>query len=541
MCGIWGLISEKNIDEIEKFKAFNEIARRGPDRSIFLNFNGAVNTSIGFHRLAIMENGQNGDQPFKINYDDYTCYITINGEIYNYKELIEKFELPQTQCDCEVVKFLYEKEGIKTVLKEIRGEFAIAIVKVYNESCKIEVTLARDHCGVRPLFYSVSDDKLCYSSELKGICSIVDPKTIKQFPTGCCHTYVITKNFDISKSFYNFCNIFEEKHENVDKEKIRQVFESSVISMLGTDRPLGALLSGGLDSSLVVSVASKHLQAQGKKLKTFSIGMPGSTDKDYAFIVADYCQTDHTHVEFTVDEFISAIDKVIYVTETFDITTIRASVGQYLISKWISENTDIKVLLIGDGSDELTGGYRYFLNSPNVDAYESEISKLLSEIHFFDALRADRSIAYNGLEARVPFLSYQFITHYLSIDPQLRMPQNGVEKYYLRSCFDNSYLPDSILWRKKEAFSDGVSSAKTLWSDLVHRLPNGYNSFTDEQIKMMCKNYNDVVPFNRESLFYRVRFHQYFGNCSQVIPHFWMPNWSDNITDPSARVLAIYN
>ncbi len=247
-------------------------------------------------------------------------------------------------------------------------------------------------------------------------------------------------------------------------KKIRDVFTECVIERIQSDRDMGALLSGGLDSSLVCSIFARELAKKGRKLYTYSIGMPGATDRKYAEMVSKHIGSIHKHVEFSEKDFINAVEKIVQVTETFDITTIRATTGNYLIGKWISQNTDIKVVLIGDGSDELCSGYMYFFNAPTpLDSHKENI-RLIEDIHRYDVLRADRGVADNGLEARVPFLDKKFINLYLSIDPKLRIPSMtsfGVkmEKALLRDSFkDENLLPKQVLYRRKEAFSDGVSS-----------------------------------------------------------------------------------
>ena len=323
-----------------------------------------------------------------------------------------------------------------------------------------------------------------------------------------------------------------------------------MICRLESDRPIGALLSGGLDSSLVVSIAAAHLKKLGKRIRTFSIGIPGSTDKEFAEMVAKHCDTDHTHVEFTEQHFLEAIPEVILATETYDTTSIRASVGQFLISRWIKENTIIKVLLIGDGSDEVAAGYMYFHNAPSPFTSHIENVRLVQDIRFFDSLRADRCIAYNGIEARVPFLDHLFIDLYLSIPYEYRVPlQEGcigrkIEKWLLRKSFDRNnyvapYLPAAVLWRKKEAFSDGVSSKQKSWYQVIQdNLESMYVSdeFKDPMIT------SHISPKTKESLHYRLIFNKYFHpDAAGVIPYYWLPKWCGDITDPSARILKVYD
>lgn len=310
--------------------------------------------------------------------------------------------------------------------------------------------------------------------------------------------------------------------------------------MLHADRPLGALLSGGLDSSLVVGVAAKYMKERcGKKLRTFSIGMPGGTDGPYAKRVAEFCGTEHTHFELTTQDFLDAIREVIASIATFDITTVRASVGQYLVSKKISQETDIKVLLIGDGSDELCSGYMYFHKAPSAEASHLENCRLLKEIGLFDVLRADRGIARHGLEARCPFLSFDFIDLYLKLDCRLRVPVEGVEKWLLRKAFEGTNtIPEEVRVRAKCAFSDGVSKKEKSWFQIIgDRMADGV--FTEEELLLAMKSYKHVAPVSYESLFYRRTYEEFFGNTAHIIPHYWLPKWCGDIKEPSARVLDV--
>jgi asparagine synthase (glutamine-hydrolysing) len=339
------------------------------------------------------------------------------------------------------------------------------------------------------------------------------------------------------------------------KTKIRETFIESVRSKLFSDRPLGCLLSGGLDSSLVASIASRFLKERGQKLKTFSIGLEDSTDEYYARLVAKHIDSEHTHIKLEQDDFINALKDVIYVTETYDITTVRASTGQYLVSKWISKNTDIKVLLIGDGSDELAAGYMYFHKAPTPMELHQENVRLLKDIHFYDVLRADRGIAENGIEARVPFLDHRFVDLYLSIDPKLRHPASykeykeykntSLEKWLLREAFNvDDFLPSEVLFRKKEAFSDGVSSMKKSWYQIVQEFAN--EKYSDEYLESEKERIGFNKPPSKEALYFRKIWEEYFGTyetspqTAEVIPYFWLPKWCGDIKEPSARVLQVY-
>lgn len=541
MCGIWGLIFKKGIINYSKaFEAFNTIKHRGPDNSNFSSrYIDNFQIMSGFHRLAIHDISVNGDQPFYLQLGNRTIISMINGEIYNYAYLVEKYGLKnilKSTSDCEIIQHIYHKVGLDAMIKDLDGEFVFCIIDISDIT---KIYLGRDRFGVRPLFYSYSNDGLGFSSEAKGLVNICS--NIKQFEPATYNEYIINDNTIKETIFTYYDKDYKINYDNNDIRiilpQIKRALKNSVRMMIDSDRPIGALLSGGLDSSLVVSIVSKYLKKKEKVLRTFSIGIPGSTDKEFAKTVSEYCNTIHTHVEFTQQEFLDAVPTVIKMIETYDITTIRASVGQYLIGKWISENTNIKVLFIGDGSDEVACGYMYFHKAPSPEAAHNDAKKLLKEIHYFDVLRADRGIASNGLEARVPFLSKQFVDTYMNIHPELRIPvfdaqqQRVVEKWLLRKAFDNKkYLPDSILWRKKEAFSDGVSSEEKSWFCIIQ-----------ENIKPY-KNYDYPIiylpPVSTESTYYRHVFDESYPNCETLVPHYWLPSWVIT-SEPSARTLNL--
>ena len=560
MCGIWGYIALTNIHEIEKlFTAFMTVQKRGPDRSDFKIISESLNIYLGFHRLSIMDKSTNGDQPFTGGTKNRSIYSITNGEIYNFKQLIKDNNFDnnlKSGSDCEFLPMMYQKYGFKNMIEQLRGEFATCILDIDHSTNNIKLYIGRDQLAVRPVFIGIDENGIAFSSILKGLVGIVDPKKITQLKRAE-FVEIDIKNKDVSINSYIY-HILDKKYINTNFElndtlllSIRDTFTGAVKCRLDSDRPLGALLSGGLDSSLVVSIASNELRKNNKKLRTFSVGIPGSTDKDYALLVSKFCDTIHTHIEFSEQDFLDAIDEVILATETYDTTTVRASVGQYLISKWIKENTDIRVLLIGDGSDELTAGYMYFHKAPNSEESHTENIRLLEDIEFFDVLRADRCIAYNGIEARVPFLDHIFVDLYLSIPYDFRIPkqefENGrkIEKWLLRKSFDRNndngkpYLPVEVLWRKKEAFSDGVSSTKKSWYQIIQ--DNVENIYSDDDFKKPEVSYH-LIPKTKESLHFRLIFNKYFHyESATVIPYYWLPKWCGNIIDPSARVLQIYD
>lgn len=576
MCGIWGFIGSSNkYDSVELFKSFEKVKNRGPDKSEFKIINDFITFFLGFHRLAIHDKSTNGDQPFTIDVKsenvNKSIYVMCNGEIYNHELLTVKYNFQQnlkSKSDCECLPYLYDKLGFEKMISNLRGEFAICVVDVDHINEKINVYVGRDQTAVRPLFIGFDENgNFAFSSVLSGLNDITKHETIRQLKRAEIFHLVYDSNGKFtsnSKIYHNFTDEINLEYFSTASDittdsvngsvpyfllgEIEKRFKDSVIVRLESDRPLGALLSGGLDSSLVVSIASDYLKKHNKRLRTFSIGMNGSTDKEYAEMVSEYCDTDHTHVEFSEKEFLDAIPYVILAIESHDITTIRASVGQYLISKWIRENTDIKVLLIGDGSDELCAGYMYFHNAPNQIESHKENLRLLQDIQYYDSLRADRCIAYNGLEARVPFLDHTFVDFWLSIPHEFRIPNKddyssefvnrSIEKWLLRRSFTDDYLPDQVLWRKKEAFSDGVSSNKRSWFKIIQeQIENMYteNDFDSDEIKY------HLTPHTKEALHYRKLYNNYFGyKTAHVIPYYWLPKWSGDIKDPSARVLKAY-
>lgn len=602
MCGIFLYLYKeetKNEGFMENInESFMSMKSRGPDFHYLEHFPEAKMV-IGFHRLAIMDTSSNGNQPFIHETDTNKIYVICNGEIYNYTQLCEKYNITlHSHSDCEVLLHMYSRFGIDMIVNEIDAEFAFCIVDFNKITNQTTVYAARDLFGIRPLFMAGDKQSFVLSSLAKGTDFMIDitkldDKGLKQFPprqymkfdNTCEHFYndvVFTKYFDL-KSIKTSIYDLEEA-----KMKIKESFIKSVEDRLSSDREIGCLLSGGLDSSLVASIASRFCQKHGKKLHTFSIGMNGSTDKYYAEKVAEHINSIHKCVEFTEQQFLNAVPEVIDAIETHDITTVRASVGQYLISKWISEHTNIKVLLIGDGSDELTAGYMYFHMAPNAEELHTENIRLLEDIHYYDVLRADRGVAVNGLEARVPFLSKDFVSLYLSIDPKLRKPLYKLEKWLLRTSFEGDFLPEEVRMRKKEAFSDGISSKERSWFQILQDNVKDWNCTMKIESNSINKNYifcfftsginNEIFNIikkkhivNKEIWkskhcfninWYELNTNNKEHNISywnlKVMPptkeamlyilldrynlteYYWMPKWIESI-DPSARTLSIYN
>ena len=545
MCGIWLLLSTEKIDlELKDIHSyFNNIIGRGPDFSMLKKIESKYNLFLGFHRLSINGLTALGNQPFERDTIDKKYYLVCNGEIYNYMELANKHNIKLNgKSDCEVLLPLYLKLGLKNMVDLLDGVFSIIIITINKKTNEILIESSRDRIGVRPLFYGkIGDKTICLSSEMKGIHDL--SHEVNVFKPGN-NMNIVVNNDKIEYKFNEYYDfVYKEKLlENREEDAlslIRIYFENAIKKRLMSDRPIGSLLSGGLDSSLVSALVSKFLR--NNKVNTFSISMPGGTDIKYAMMVSEHIKSTHHNLELSKDEFLEAIEDTIYAIESYDITTVRASVGQYLISKYISKNTNIKVIMSGDGSDELCSGYIYNYNAPSVEALHEEASKRLKEIHLYDGLRADRATSYHGLELRVPFLDQKFVKMYMKIDGELRLPKKDrMEKYLLRKAFENEdLLPKEVLWRKKEAFSDGISSEDNSW----HKLVQGYidSKVTDEEYKSNKDKYEHCTPTSKEAYYYRKVFCDKFGdrNC-RVIPEFWLPRWSGDIKEPSARALDVY-
>jgi len=545
MCGIFAVLSSdtKGDDSFET-KNFHKGQNRGPENSVCTRIN--ENILFGFHRLAI--NGYsnpNSEQPICIE----NCVLICNGEIYNWKELHSILDIPsKTGSDCEIIIHLYKRFGIEYTLNKLDGVFAFVL---YDKE-KEQAFIARDPFGVRPLFISSNKNNSNYfyalSSELKMITHMINDTTYaaKQFQPGSYAKINLKQSGKmIQQQYYN--NVCTEigmwRAERIQPHDMSQytlLIRNNLIAAVkkridNTDREIACLLSGGLDSSLITALVAKFHGTEN--LHTWSIGMEGSEDLRYAKKVADYLGTHHHSIELSTEEFIDAIESVIQAIESYDTTTVRASVGNWLISKYIKENSNAKVIFNGDGSDEVTGGYMYFHYAPNALEFDNECKRLLKDIHYFDVLRSDRSIASHGLEARTPFLDKNFVQSYLSIPAQYRfqiMKDTKIEKYLLRKAFDNEdmsrarpLLPKDVLWRRKEAFSDGVSAQKKSWFEMIQKYAK--EKYKDMNLDGPCC----------EKYLYREIFNKYYPNCKKVIPYMWMPKFV-NALDASARTLDVY-
>ena len=521
MCSIIGYIgSELSKEEISTY--FGRTISRGPDMTRVQDIG---NGFLGFHRLAIMGLNENGMQPFGLNGN----WVVCNGEVYGFEKL--RRELSETytfvsDSDCEVLLPLYEKYGTG-MFSMLDAEFAC----ILYDGKKQQFLAARDPIGIRPLYYGYDPQgTIVFASEPKNLIGLVD--RILPFPPGYYYS---------DGEFHCYCDIAKKRLPLPDDletvcKNIREKLVAGVQKRLVADAQVGFLLSGGLDSSLVCAIAARESE---KPIRTFAIGMSeDAIDLKYAKIVADFIHSIHTEVIISRENVIDALESVVELLGTFDITTIRASIGMYLVCKAIHETTPIRVLLTGEISDELFG-YKYTDFAPSPEAFQEEARKRLRELHMYDVLRADRCISVNSLEARVPFGDLDFVDYVMSIDPAMKCNVYGKGKYLLRHAFEGlGYLPDEILWREKAAFSDAVGHSMV---DYLKEYAEG--CYTQEEFEIRRKRFSHAQPFTKESLLYREIFEKYYPGQGEMIADFWMPNkeWEGcNVTDPSARVLSNY-
>lgn len=534
MCGIFAYLSNKTITlkDKELIKTYgNKISHRGPDQTNDLLI-GNDKVYLMFHRLKIVDLSSEAMQPFSNNNGVSIC----NGEIYNHNQLRTDYNLStNTTCDCEILIPLMERVGIHKLCELFDGVFAFVFMDTENNSIKV----ARDPIGIRSLYYGVGKDgSICLASEMKSI--PLDFET-KPYPPGC-YSNISFKDgkwqLDYIQRYYHYyypqLDIWNS--EQLIVSNIRKLLESAVDKRMMSNRPIGCLLSGGLDSSIITALVSKKMKEQGMKLKTFSVGLTGSEDLKYAKELAEYLDTEHYSLELTEDEMFNDIKNDIYQIESYDTTTIRASTPMFILSKWIKANTDVTVIFSGEGSDEASGSYMYFHNAPSNDSFQKETINLLEQLHRFDVLRCDKSTAGAGLEVRVPFLDKDFLRFYMSLDPKFKIPGDKIEKRLLRMAFTD-LLPESIAWRKKEGMSDGVSSQKKSWFSIIQERVDPM--YSDSDIEVEATKHNP--PKFKEARYYRDIFNLHYGGRDKIIPHYWLPKWSGDIVEPSARILDVYS
>ena len=520
------------------------IRHRGPDWSGIFSNDKAI---LAHERLAIVDPAS-GKQP--LFSPDKKLILAANGEIYNHRALRKQFEGKydfQTESDCEVILALYQEKGVH-FLDEMNGIFGFVIY----DTKKDEYFIARDHMGIIPLYIGWDQHGNFYvASELKaleGYCS-----KIELFPPG---NYMSSKNGVFVKWYKREWTDFENVKDNETSiEAIKTALEAAVHRQLMSDVPYGVLLSGGLDSSITSAIAKKYAQkriesgdtvdAWYPQLHSFAVGLEGSPDLAAAKKVADHLGTIHHEIKFTIQEGLDAIRDVIYNIETYDVTTIRASTPMYLMARVI-KSMGIKMVLSGEGSDELFGGYLYFHKAPNAREFHEETVRKLSKLHMYDCLRANKSLAAWGIEGRVPFLDKEFMDVAMRINPQDKMI-NGerMEKWVLRKAFEDM-LPASVAWRQKEQFSDGVGYS---WIDTLKAMVA--KEITDEQLANAKYKFPIQTPTSKEEFYYRTIFHEHFSSdaaalsvpqeasvaCSTKIALEWDEAFK-NMNDPSGRAVA---
>lgn len=520
MCSIMGYCAPRV--SLEKFKeGFDRTLSRGPDDSRIIDTGHGL---LGFHRLAIMGLHPEGMQPFELD----GSYAVCNGEIYGFEkikaELSAKYNFA-SDSDCEILLPMYREYGCD-MFRMLDAEFACVIYDAEAE----EYIAARDPIGIRPLFYGYDkDSNIIFASEAKNLVGLADK--IMPFPPG--HYY---KGGEFI-CYRDMTAVKEICHDDLETVcgNIREKLVRGIEKRLVADAKVGFLLSGGLDSSLVCAVAAKK---SDKPIKTFAIGMSeDAIDLKYAGEVAEYIGSDHSEIIITKEDVLNSLEAVISLLGTYDITTIRASMGMYLICRAIHEQTDIRVLLTGEISDELFG-YKYTDFAPSAAEFQEEAAKRVRELYMYDVLRADRCISVNSLEARVPFGDLDFVEYVMSVDPEMKMNKYGKGKYLLRHAFEGDFLPHDILFREKAAFSDAVGHS------MVDYLKEyAVEHYTDAEFEEKRSKYTHAAPFTKESLLYREIFEKYYPGQSEMIVDFWMPNksWEGcDVDDPSARVLSNY-
>ena len=547
MCGIVCAFDIKsNSDEVRSnvLRMAKKVRHRGPDWSGIYSNEKAV---LAHERLAIVD-PTSGKQP--IISDDGHKVIAVNGEIYNHIDLRERHTPDynfKTESDCEVILALYQKKGID-FLNDLNGIFAFALYDSSND----KYLIARDHMGIIPLYIGWDKQNIFYvSSELKsleGVCN-----KIELFPPG---HYLDSSDGKLIKWYIPNWTSFDSVKDSETKIKlIHDSLSAAVKRQLMSDVPYGVLLSGGLDSSITSALAkkfaSKRIESNDQQdawwpqLHSFSVGLKGAPDLKAAKIVADHIGTVHHEINFTVQEGIDAIRDVIYHLETYDVTTVRASTPMYLMARAI-KSLGIKMVLSGEGADELFGGYLYFHKAPNSKEFHEETVRKLDKLHQYDCLRANKSLAAWGIEGRVPFLDKEFIDVAMGINPEDKMIKNGrIEKWVLREAFKD-YLPESVLWRQKEQFSDGVGYS---WIDSLKELVSKEVSNSD--FENASKIFPINPPQNKEEFYYRSIFKDHFPSdaAAKSVPS--VPSvacstpqaleWDEafkNMNDPSGRSVS---
>ena len=530
MCGIWFYLG-KAVDK----SGVKALEARGPEGTQIHDISGVG--TLGFTRLAINGLNDAGMQPMHFGQITWVC----NGEIYNWRALAEEYGLVNTSgSDCEILGELYDTFcdldiPLDGFFRALDGVFAMVIV----DQKRGRVVVGRDPYGVRPLYCGFYDEALVFGSEMKSLPPTDD---ILAVCPGYYHTIDIATKYSNLFQYHAIPFLKNPLYtDNIELAMmaVRESLTAAVRKRLMTERPVAALLSGGVDSSLIAALVARELvAARAPPLHTFSIGMKGSADLMYAQRVASWIGSIHHEIVMTPEEFFAAVPQVIHDIESYDTTTVRASVGNWLVAKAVAE-TDCKVVFNGDGADEVWGSYLYFYGAPSDHAFEEESRRLLRDIHMFDVLRSDRSISSHGLEPRTPFLDKQFVGVAQSVATALRRPQKHgrCEKWLMRKAFDTGeLLPQEVLWRRKEAFSDGVSGVEKSWYQITQEMAlAAVGDWAEKSMRL----YGPDGPKTAEQYYYRSLYDRHYSGITTNVPYLWMPRWS-TATDPSARTLATY-
>ncbi|MFM2213778.1 MAG: hypothetical protein RL427_1041 [Bacteroidota bacterium] len=524
MCGILAIIGKGKDEQLVK-QLSKRMSHRGPDESdIHVTENGHI---LSHERLSIIDL-HSGRQPIR---GCNTAWMVHNGEIYNHQELrdtILKDHTFRSKSDSEVIVHLYEKLGYDFV-HMLDGDFAFVVID------GDDYIAGRDPLGVKPLYYGMDDrGRMYFASEMKPIAD--QCVTFSTFPPG--HYYTAETGF--VKYYTPEYEDYKKCDAEVDYTALREALTEATRKRLMSDVPIGVLLSGGLDSSLTSSIAARLLKEKGKELHSFSIGLDQEApDAVAARKVAEFLGTKHHEIHFTIEQGIEILDKLIWHLETYDVTSVRASTPMYFLSKAITD-LGVKVVLSGEGADEIFGGYLYFRNAPSTDDFTKETIERVQKLFTADLLRADKSTMAHGLEARVPFLDKAFLDVAMGIKGVEKQPKtyDGKEKYILRKAFDtpdNPYLPQEVLWRQKEQFSDGVGYN---WIDTL--IEYCASQVTDEQMAAAATLFPYNTPATKEAYYYRTIFHKYYPQVSaaQTVRK-WIPKWQEN-QDPSGRANAAH-
>jgi asparagine synthase (glutamine-hydrolysing) len=552
MCGIiiqWG----QKLNREQFLAALAALKARGPDVTESDTITGSTTEiGIGFARLHIQGSGSGSDQPYRLRDGRI---VLCNGEIFNSEILTRTLGLsvPEGASDCAVIPALLERGmPLTEVARQLDGDFAIVVVEPASES----VSVARDPYGVRPLFFGAAAAQAALASEIKALPR--DATNIEAIPPGSVMTFRLSESRVYATEQWHEVPWLKTPYWRSSLEALthagqalRHALEEAVAKRLVTVREVGACLSGGLDSSLVAAIAAKKLRAVGKRLHTYSIGMAGSPDLEHARLVAAHIGSEHHERVVEPEECLAVIPEVVRAIESFDITTVRASVGNYLVGRLVAETTpDVKVVLNGDGADEVLGGYLYMRAAPDDAAFETETDRLLREIHRYDVLRSERSMAAHGLESRSPFLDRQFVSVARGLPTDVLRPRpDFIEKAILRTAFsplagqEEGLLPEKVLWRRKEAFSDGISRAERSWFEMARAEGERRATTSGSSWKDRAATYTVNPPPTPEALWYRELFAEAYPEAaaSAAAPAMWMPRFVAGATDPSARTLSLYS